>query len=331
MHLLEVEPDLAAFLSHEEREVAQRLTAPLIELPAGAFSLPELGSETGAFAAILIDGIVLNHLGVGEQQALRLLGPGDALTLFGRGQISWLRTSWEAAGTIVVVMLDDHFLAAVRQLPRLLSGLQARLADQLERLSAHMVVCQLPRVSDRVLALLWLLAESWGRVTGSGTIVPIALTHDTLGELIGARRSTVTLAVTELTERGALIRSDRGWLLLERPQDPVVGSDIQAPSVILPRPTGWELVAPPAADPVDRQLTIDMIVALREEHLETTRRFRDGLERAALSRERSRELRARIGAARLDTQRHRAQRQDQSARVLGGSDSVDRLHHHDRA
>jgi CRP-like cAMP-binding protein len=330
VHLLEIEPDLGAFLSHEEREVAHRLTAPVVELSAGEFSLDELAHETDAFAGILLDGIVLNHLGAGEQCSLRLLGPGDVLTLSGRGQISWLETSWEAAGTIVLVMLDDHFLAAVQQLPRLVSGLQARITEQLERLSAHMVVCQLPRVSDRVLALLWLLAESWGRVTTSGTVVPIALTHDTLGELIGAKRSTVTLAVTDLAERGAVIRSDAGWLLLERPERAVAGTNAGAPNVIPAGPSGWK---PAETEPpelvFDYQQTVETIVALRDEHLRTAEMFRDGLERVALSRERSRELRARAGADRRARQRHKDERHQELDQTLAGSPAVDWLHHHD--
>lgn len=316
VRLLEVEPDLAAFLSHEERDVAHRLTAPLIELPPGPMSLEELGTETDAFAAIIIDGIMLNRLGTGDQRALRLLGPGDVLTLSGRGQISWLQSDWEAAATttpaatVVLVMLDDHFLAAASQLPRLTSGLQTRVAEQIERLAAQMIVCQLPRVGDRVLSLLWLLAESWGRVTASGTVVPIVLTHDTIGELIGAKRSTVTLAVTELYERGALIRNDSGWLLLERPRPGGADRQLAAPNLIAAGPSGWELADPPPPElVVDHQQTIDAVLALGEQHLKSAELFRERLERAALSRERSRELRERSGAARLDRQHHRDDRE----------------------
>ena len=52
---------------------------------------------------------------------------------------------------------------------------------------------------------MWLLAESWGRVTQAGIRLPLGLTHDVLGALVGARRPTVTLALRELTERGAIL------------------------------------------------------------------------------------------------------------------------------
>jgi len=51
--------------------------------------------------------------------------------------------------------------------------------------------------------------------------VPVSLTHDALGELIGARRSTVALALNELSERGAVVRQNGSWLLLESPPEPI--------------------------------------------------------------------------------------------------------------
>ena len=40
-------------------------------------------------------------------------------------------------------------------------------------------------------------------------------------QLIGAKRSTVSLALSELTERGALVRQNGNWLLLESPPEPI--------------------------------------------------------------------------------------------------------------
>lgn len=71
--------------------------------------------------------------------------------------------------------------------------------------------------------MLWLLSESWGQVTPSGVRLPLALTHETLGALVGARRPSVTLAVSKLAQDGAIVHQDTGWLLLEppaRPADP---------------------------------------------------------------------------------------------------------------
>src|SRR5205814_1889348 len=102
---------------------------------------------------------------------------------------------------------------AAHRTPRLVAGLHARSTEQADRVAVQLAVCQLPRVEDRVLSMLWLLAESWGQVTAHGTALRLHLTHETLGGLVGARRSTVTLALGQLTEGGAILRQDRGWLL----------------------------------------------------------------------------------------------------------------------
>jgi hypothetical protein len=58
----------------------------------------------------------------------------------------------------------------------------------------------------------------WGQVRDDGFLVPVAVTHDALGLLIGARRPTVTSALSALRARGVLeLQADRTWLL--RPDD----------------------------------------------------------------------------------------------------------------
>jgi hypothetical protein len=51
-------------------------------------------------------------------------------------------------------------------------------------------------------------------------VVPLALTHRILGQLVGARRPTVSTALSELAEREELVRrSDGSWLLRGDPPD----------------------------------------------------------------------------------------------------------------
>jgi hypothetical protein len=50
--------------------------------------------------------------------------------------------------------------------------------------------------------------------------VPLALTHRILGQLVGARRPTVSTALGELAERGELVRRvDGSWVLRGSPPD----------------------------------------------------------------------------------------------------------------
>ena len=51
-------------------------------------------------------------------------------------------------------------------------------------------------------------------------MIPLALTHRILGQLVGARRPTVSTALAELAERGELSRrADGAWLLRGDPPD----------------------------------------------------------------------------------------------------------------
>jgi CRP/FNR family cyclic AMP-dependent transcriptional regulator len=71
----------------------------------------------------------------------------------------------------------------------------------------------LPRVEDRLLALMWSLADRRGTVRTDGVHVPLSLTHETLAQMIGARRPTVSLGLKALSEQGVLSADGDGWLI----------------------------------------------------------------------------------------------------------------------
>jgi hypothetical protein len=105
-------------------------------------------------------------------------------------------------------------LPALHAWPALSSRLIARAARQAARAAEQRAISQLPRVELRIRALLWHLAERWGRMGPTGVLLPLELTHGALGHLVGARRPTVTLALGDLARDGAVIRREDGaWLL----------------------------------------------------------------------------------------------------------------------
>src|SRR5918992_1202379 len=74
---------------------------------------------------------------------------------------------------------------------------------------------------DRLLALLWCLAERWGRVVPGGVLVTLRLPHRTLAGMVGARRPSVTTALGQLMARGDIERRpDGSWLLRGQPPEP---------------------------------------------------------------------------------------------------------------
>jgi hypothetical protein len=291
IRLLEVDPDLGRFLGHDEREAAEQVTVPLVSIPRGPLDLSRLLQDMGAFGALVERGLVLQRLRVSDQPALRLLGPGDILSL-SSDPVSMLLADadWRVPTELRLALFGNDVLLAAHRWPRLVAGLHVRTAEQCERLAAQLAICQLSRVDQRLLALMWLLAESWGQVTTAGTLLPMAMTHDALGALIGARRPTVTLALGELSERGAIVRQDRGWLLLEAPPTPETPMPkLEEPRMLDEAASLWA-VEPPDGGHVGIESYLKLretIHRLREEHVRSREEMRMRVAELAEARERT--------------------------------------------
>lgn len=84
-------------------------------------------------------------------------------------------------------------------------------------MAVTMAILHQPRIDVRLHMLLWELAERWGHVHRDGVHLPLRLTHSMLGELVAARRPTVTKALGELAERSAAVWTGEHWLLAGSP------------------------------------------------------------------------------------------------------------------
>jgi CRP/FNR family transcriptional regulator, cyclic AMP receptor protein len=295
--LLEVDPDLAESLGPEEFAEARQLTVPVVTIGQEDGALERL-NRPGAFAALVAEGMVLHRVRVADQLGMHLLGPGDIVPLTALLDYELVSESSRRAvpGTRLAI-LGREVLFAARKWPSLLASLELRVAQQGERLSVQLVICQLPRVDQRLLSLLWLLAESWGRVTPAGTALPLKLTHEALGALIGARRPTITLALRDLSERGAIVRQPEGWLLLERPRGSAErGEPSRVPSLVNEDPETWARVdGAAAATRHDAAAALrERLAWLREEHARNRDQFNQSLAALTRVRERCQAIRDRI-------------------------------------
>jgi CRP/FNR family transcriptional regulator, cyclic AMP receptor protein len=215
--LLDLDRDLADALGDEVAVRARdRIGVATVRLEPGSWhptALTTIGR--GAFALIVCDGLIVRDLDLAGTRTADLLGPGD-LVDFGPGTDPLLLTGerWHVSGDATVAILDDRVLPALHAWPALSSRLIARAARQAARAAEQRAISQLPRVELRIRALLWHLAERWGRMGPLGVVVPLELTHEALGHLVGARRPTVTLALGELSRQGAVTRrADGAWIL----------------------------------------------------------------------------------------------------------------------
>lgn len=213
--LLDADPELCEAVPLREREEARTQTrVPGLELTPGEIDFAHLPGGTNA--ALVVDGLLSRDVVLGERLGTSLLGPGDVVP-FGRTGAPRLLDSevrWTAATTVRLALLGPHLDPAVRRWPQIAGELVARAADQAARSATHQAIAQLPRVEDRLVALLLHLGEHWGTMTPEGLVLPLPLTHEALGRLIGARRPTVSLAMKALGEQGrAIARTDAGWVL----------------------------------------------------------------------------------------------------------------------
>jgi len=281
--LLETEPDIGRFLTSDERIDAGRILLPVKLVPNGPFDACGTLEAAGAFGALVFAGMLLERRRIGDRVGMRLLGPGDVISLTREPRSSLFSYSGcRVVAPMRVALLGHEMLLAVRRWPALLSGLHVHVAEQSDRLEAQLVICQLPRVDERLLAIMWLLAESWGHVTPLGTTLPLDLTHAALGGLVGARRSTVTLALGELADSGAVIRQRRGWLLVQAPATALASVEKTAAPRLSEDVADARAESGPHEQPtaVDtRSELFETVKRLRFEHLRNRDRTRAQLER----------------------------------------------------
>jgi CRP/FNR family transcriptional regulator, cyclic AMP receptor protein len=229
--LLDLDSDLAEALGREGTARARdRVGAATVRLESGSWKPETLAPEMRrAFAMIVCDGLIVRELDLAGTVTADLLGPGDIVAVAvavadggGGGGEPLLSTGehWHVSGRATIAILDDRILPALHAWPALSSRLIARAARQAARAAEQRAISQLPRVELRIRALLWHLAERWGRISAAGVVVPLELTHGALGHLVGARRPTVTLALSELARNGAVKRRDDGAWLLHHDSNP---------------------------------------------------------------------------------------------------------------
>jgi CRP-like cAMP-binding protein len=118
-----------------------------------------------------------------------------------------------------LALLDRRFAARLSPYPEVLSALVGRAMQRSRTLSVHMAIAHYARVDQRLLRLMWHLADRWGRVTPEGVRVPLSVTHQMLADLVAARRPAVTTALRQLAREGRLRRVDDAWVLYGEPPD----------------------------------------------------------------------------------------------------------------
>ena len=223
--VLDADPELGSGLSKDDLELARRhAVAHIHTLPPGPLDFPSPNGDSAApqLGLLIIDGLVTRDVELAGRATTELLGQGDLIRPWDDhfaleplpGSIAW-----SVLEPTRLALLDRRFAAVAGRWPMMFECLLQRTVRRSRALAVQRAIAQVPRVDARVLVLLWLLAERWGKVSPQGVRIPLALTHETIGKLVGARRPSVTTALGVLGRRGLVRRADDGWLLQGDPVD----------------------------------------------------------------------------------------------------------------
>lgn len=219
VRLLEVDPDLGAELTAEEFELARhQMLLPTVALEVGIWSIEQLHRQPGVgrevHGFLVLSGSVAIDVAIASRVCTSLIGPTE-LTLLGgpENESVPLELSWSVLEPAMIAVLDERLLVIARRWPGVLIALLKRGAQQTRRVLLQKSISQLPRVEDRLLALMWSIADRRGIVRQDGIWVHLPITHDVLAQMIGARRPTVSLGLKSLSKQGLLRAEADGWLI----------------------------------------------------------------------------------------------------------------------
>lgn len=214
--LADLDPDLIEAVPPAERALARSVRVMTLQLTRGTWKPPAspsgsllglLVAEGVAFRAVIVDGFATGDL----------IGRGDLVTArtappeIPGGETA--EVTWQVVEPMSVAVLDSRFGAWASRWPALGWRLFQRQTAHTERVMARLSLVHRQRVEERLLMVLWQLADRWGKVTGDGVLVPIPLRHHQLAALVGSLRPSVTIALQRLAARGIVERTVRGYLL----------------------------------------------------------------------------------------------------------------------
>jgi len=216
--LLDLDPDLGELMDDARRAAARHaLIAVVHPLKPGPWDVERLRDAGPEHVGLLIvEGLLAREVVLSDNVSCELLGAGDLIRpwQFHAEQLLRAEVRWTVLDGGRVAVVDRRLGSQLAQYPEVNAMLIDRLCERAQRLAVSQAICQLNGVDRRLLALFWQLADRWGVVRREGVVVELALTHALIGNLVGAQRPTVSLALHAMAASGLMRRGDSGaWIL----------------------------------------------------------------------------------------------------------------------
>lgn len=214
------DPQLAEELSEQHRLAAVgACVAPTIRLDRGAWS-PRVATSRvrNGIGLLVLDGLLTRRVGIDGRFGAELLGNGDIVRPWqgDNAQATMPHTGgWVVLQPARLAVLDRDFVLRLAPYPEVVAALFARAVRRSRQAALNMAIVHQPRIDVRLHMFFWGLADRWGTVCPDGVRVEVPLTHAVLAEVLAATRPTVTKALGELAERGAVCWDGDAWRLSE--------------------------------------------------------------------------------------------------------------------
>jgi CRP/FNR family cyclic AMP-dependent transcriptional regulator len=223
VRLLEADPDLARYLPADGvQALTGTLLADVLELPRGPWRPSPTEPESGHLGYLLLNGVLVRQLTVGGARSAELLGRGDLLRPWLEDPVSFAEPKWRVMEPARLAILDRTVGVTLGSRPELSAALVEKAMRRTRSLAVSAATENIRGLEHRLLVLFWHLAERFGRRRNGVVVIPLALTHETLSLLAGARRPSVTTALGALAEQGTLTRNGKGEWVLHGPPPALV-------------------------------------------------------------------------------------------------------------
>jgi CRP-like cAMP-binding protein len=171
----------------------------------------------GWLGLLVLDGLLVREVDVDGMRCCELLGPGDLLRPWDEddaGATLDSTAAWRVLEPTRLALLDAGFARRACRWPTVTAELMQRTLRRSRSLTILLALTQARRADVRLRTLFWHLADRWGRVTPSGVVLPLHLTHSVIAQLTGLRRPSVSLSLGELERAGEIVRISKGsWLI----------------------------------------------------------------------------------------------------------------------
>jgi CRP/FNR family transcriptional regulator, cyclic AMP receptor protein len=219
IQLLDCDPELGEGLSADDRVAASAaLPVQAASLEKGQWEPSRERPNMQHLGFLIVRGLVARRVEVVEGASIELLGRGDVLQPWQEDASSFCTAAWEVLEKTTLAVLGPGLVRGLRDWPVVASNLSARGIRRSRALAADAAIASIVGVEERLLILLWHIAERWGEAKRDGAHISIHLPHRLLADLVGARRPSVTSALSALQEAGRLDSTASGcWVLLGDP------------------------------------------------------------------------------------------------------------------